>query len=92
VSFTAALTGDVSGNHRPGSPAKSARDTADAALLKVRQGDMLSVPLVLTDETFIRGIDIRIEYDADMLTLSDLSLSGGILKTAIRALQCVTGM
>jgi hypothetical protein len=41
---------------------------------------MLSVPLVLTQETFIRGIDVRIEYDADMLTLSDLSLSGGILE------------
>jgi hypothetical protein len=41
---------------------------------------MLSVPLVLTQETFIRGIDVRIEYDADMLTLSDVSLSGGILE------------
>jgi hypothetical protein len=80
LNFAAALTGDVSGNYRPGTSVKTARDATDTALLKVRQGEMLSVPLVLTQETFIRGIDVRIEYDADMLTLSDLSLSGGILE------------
>jgi hypothetical protein len=77
--FSAGLTGDVSGNYTPGIRKKTARENSPS-LLPLVPGDILSVPLVLTQETDIRSIDIRITYDPDMLVLSELSRERGVFE------------
>jgi len=80
--FTAIMVGDVSGSH---SPARShnrlvnegrwqGTDTGESP------EDRISVPIVLSEEATIEGIDIDLEYDRDVLRLADATLTGGILE------------
>ncbi len=77
--FTAALAGDVSGNYTPGASETSAREPGRITEITAEQGSVLSVPVIIGDETEILGIDIDIEYDETVLSAREATLSGGIL-------------
>lgn len=80
--FTAVRIGDVSGNYLPGGQQVSARGSTPSAGTEIRviPGERLSVPIVLNNGTDIEGTDIRIEFDADMLMVADVTLADGILE------------
>jgi len=77
--FAGAMPGDVTGSYSPGNR-RHGRDPARMTEIAAAPGRTLSVPLVLTDETEIRGVDIRVAYDRDTLTPGEITLAGGILE------------
>ncbi len=77
--FTAALAGDVSGNYSPGALEKPAREPGRPLEITAVQGQVLRVPVVITQETEILGIDIDIEYDETVISAREAALEGGIL-------------
>ncbi|QTA84808.1 Immunoglobulin domain-containing protein [Desulfonema magnum] len=81
LDFVAAITGDVSGNYSPGSSPGALRTSRVSEVsVTVTPGEILSVPVILEQETAMEGIDIRISYDSDMLAPADVILAGGILE------------
>jgi len=77
--FAGAMPGDLTGSHNPGNR-RQGRDPARMTEIAAAPGRTLSVPLVLTDDTEIRGVDIRVAYDRDTLTPGEITLAGGILE------------
>jgi len=80
--FTAIMIGDVSGSH---SPARSHNRLVNEGRWQGTETgespeDRISVPIVLSEEATIEGIDIDLEYDRDVLRLADATLTGGILE------------
>jgi len=77
--FTAALSGDVSGNYSPGSSDRPVREPGRLTEITAAQGSVLRVPVVINDDTEILGIDIDIEYDETAISAREATLEGGIL-------------
>jgi len=78
--FVAAMPGDLSGNWTPDSGRRSVRESGRVTEITVFPGEYLTVPVVLSQETLIRGIDIVAEFDGDVLDATDVTLAGGILE------------
>jgi hypothetical protein len=78
--FAAVRLGDVSGNYS--APAKTGRDrpVSESTSIHVNQGERLSIPVVLNDGREIEGIDLRINFDPDILVPTQATLIGGILE------------
>ncbi len=77
--FTAALAGDVSGNYSPGASETSAREPGRITEITAEQGSVFCIPIVISDGTEFRGIDIDIDYDETVLSAREAALGGGIL-------------
>jgi len=77
--FTMYLTGDVSGSYTPGASDTSAREPGRTAEIMAEQGSVLSVAIVVGEETEFHGIDLDIEYNEIVLSAREATLDGGIL-------------
>ncbi|MDM8549902.1 carboxypeptidase regulatory-like domain-containing protein [Desulfobacterales bacterium HSG2] len=79
--FDAVRLGDVSGNYSSGREVRASRgERGSETEIRAAPGDRLSIPVVINSEDGIAGIDIRIEFDAVMLTVSDVTLADGVLE------------
>jgi len=77
--FTMYLTGDVSGSYIPGASDTSAREPVQTEEITAEQGSVLSVAIVVGEETEFHGIDLDIEYNEIVLSAREATLDGGIL-------------
>lgn len=81
--FVGVRLGDVSGNYsalEPEPEPERGLERLSEAEIRVAAGERISVPVVLHDATDIRGIDLRIRFDADILAPADMTLSRGVLE------------
>ncbi len=80
--FVAMRLGDVSGSYSSNQLRKSLKNSSFKKMVSsdVVPGDKLSLPVVLNGGSEIEGIDIRIVYDSEMLEVTDVTLTGGILE------------
>jgi len=86
--FVAIRLGDVTGNWAPDSPCSATRskrsriETRDNATytLTANPGFTCKIPVVLSQSVSdIYGIDIDVDFDSAVLSLKDVTLTGGIL-------------
>jgi len=79
LGFVIARAGDISGSWSPGGTEGTRSPDRTSAEIVVTPGGLVSVPVVLDQETEIRGIDLVAEFDSDVLKVADVTLVGGIL-------------
>ncbi|CAN2047707.1 hypothetical protein GMMP1_40048 [Candidatus Magnetomoraceae bacterium gMMP-1] len=80
--FIGVRLGDVTGNWVPNQlkSSKLSRSRERNHQIKVTNGSNLKVPIILSEVTEIEGIDIKIEFDENVLNVKDITLKGGILE------------
>jgi hypothetical protein len=90
--FGVSRTGDMSGSWTPGPPEKTIRYPSRAKEIIANPGETLSIPVVLSQDAEIRGIDIVAESDGNVLKATDVTLAGGILENSDYELIANTGI
>ncbi len=92
--FIAIRLGDVTKNWEPGGDEGRGREyseyTGPESDVYAASGDLLTLPVVLDQSAAIEGLDIRIEFDENILALEDVTLAGGILENENYGLQVNT--
>ncbi len=88
--FILILLGDVTGNYQPEQQSRAKQRSReyvygeeilyDIPEIYVTSGDTLSMPVVIDSETDIKGIDITVEFDKNVLNAAGVVLTGGILE------------
>jgi hypothetical protein len=78
--FVIARAGDISGSWSPGGTTETRYPDRASSEIVVTPGSHVSVPVVLGENTEIRGIDLIAEFDPDVLEVADVTLTGGILE------------
>jgi len=84
--FVAVRLGDVSGNWPGITRKKRARNPGIDISLSPKIS-AIRVPMVLSSEERIEGIDISVSFDPSLLTLDDITLNGGILANKYYAIE-----
>ncbi|QTA86210.1 S8 family serine peptidase [Desulfonema magnum] len=77
--FMAVRLGDVTGNWSD-EPVRTKRRARSGCEAEAVPGSVLTIPVVLSQDMAIEGIDIKLTYDADVLELTGATLAGGILE------------
>jgi len=82
--FIGIRLGYVTGDWLPGMSTRSLRDNIElrensATCNQTASGSTLKIPVVLSQSSAIKGIDIVAEFDSSVLTATDVTLTGGIL-------------
>ena len=77
--FIGIRLGDVSGNWSPGLQGRLTESPAELTEIDAEVNSTLSIPIVIEEVTAIEGIDISIEFEAEVLKLTELSINEGIL-------------
>jgi hypothetical protein len=83
--FLAVRLGDVTGNWSD-EPVREKRHSRSVCQVSADQGSVLTVPVVLNQETAVEGADISIVFDTDVLDFTGATLAGGILENSGYAL------
>jgi len=88
--FVLILLGDVTGNYQPEQQTRAKQRSReyvhgeeilyDVPEIYVTSGDTLSIPVIIDSETDIKGIDITVEFDKNVLNAIGVDLTGGILE------------
>nr|MBC8527501.1 T9SS type A sorting domain-containing protein [Candidatus Cloacimonadota bacterium] len=77
--FIGIRLGDVTGNWSPGVRTMLAQSSTEATDIEIDINYTLRIPVVIEEATAIEGIDISIEFNPEVLQLTEFTLNEGIL-------------